>query len=429
MREARLRQSTGIGGGRARGGPAAVRLGAGLLGAAVFAAAALAGCVGRDAPRVAVEAVGTVREIYDGALTPDAALRTFRNTERLFATRTVPASTSPRELPPHPRPLRDVYVPVGDDSLPLDSVLVLNRVTGFLVLRDGQVAFERYLGGNTAETRWMSMSIAKSVLGVLVGAALRDGHLPSLDTTITALVPALRGSAWEGVTLRHAVSMRSGLAWNEAYADTGSDRRRLLEAQLAQRPGAMGDVLRTLRRAVPAGTRTVYSTGETQSVAMALRAAVGMSLSEYLSTRVWQPAGMARDAEWWLDAPGGVEIGGSGLVATLRDYGRLGQFVLERGIVGGDTILPPWFVDSIGTPSGQVDGADYSYGWLWWPLTTELPASHGAFTAEGIHGQFVLVDPLARVVIVQWAARPEAQGGEQVSDFDVFAAVIGAAMR
>lgn len=398
--------------------------------AAAAALVALAACIGGEVADTApVEAIGSVREIYDGALAPDAALRTFRNTERLFATRVVSAGPSPRPLPLHAQPLRDVYVPVGADSLPLDSVLVLNRVTGFLVLRDGQVLFERYRGGNTAVSRWMSMSVAKSVLGVLVGAALRDGHLRSLDTAITALVPSLRGSAWEGVTLRHAIAMRSGLAWTEAYADSSSDRRRLLEAQLAQQPGAMDAVLRSLRRDVPPGTRTVYSTGETQVVAMALRAAVGMPLAEYLSARVWGPAGMARDAEWWLDAPGGVEIGGSGLVATLRDYGRFGQFVLERGIVGRDTILPPWYVDSLGRKSGQVFGADYSYGWLWWPLTKELPASHRAFTAEGIHGQFILVDPLARVVIVQWAARPEAQGGEQISDYDVFAAVIRAALR
>lgn len=374
------------------------------------------------------EPVGSVREIYDGALTPALAVTTFRNTERLFPTRRVAVGAAPRALPPAATPLGKVWIPVDGDSLPLDSVLVLNRVTGMLVLRDGAVLLERYAAGNTPRTRWMSMSIAKSVVGLLVGAALRDGHLHSLDTAVTALVPSLRGSAWEGVTLRHAIAMRSGVGWSEAYTNPGSDRRRLLDAQLAGRRGAMLAVLRALPRAAPPDRVTVYSTGETQVVAEALRAAVGQSLSAYLSARIWRPAGMEHAAEWWLDAPDGIEIGGSGLSATLRDYGRLGLFVLDRGVVRGDSLLPGWWVDSIGAPQSQVEGADYPYGWLWWPLTGGLAGAHRAFNAEGIHGQFLVIDPTARMVIVQWAARPEQQGGERVDDYAVFNAIIRAAM-
>lgn len=401
----------------------------GLLVAAALLPFGSSGCRS-DAPRWPHddEPVGTVREIYAAELTPDAALRTFRNTHRLFAVRRIRASTTPRTLPAAATPLISVFVTANGDSLPLDSVLVLNRVTGFLVLRDGAVLYERYREGNTPSTRWMSMSVAKSVLGVLVGAALHDGHLRSLDTLVTALVPALAGSAWEGVGLRDVIGMRSGMAWTESYTDPRSDRRRLLEAQLVQRPGAMLEVLAGLERAAPPGMQTVYSTGETQVVAEALRAAVGMPLADYLHETVWQPAGMADDAAWWLDAPHGTEIGGSGLSATLRDYGRFGQFVLERGIAGRDTLLPGWWVDSLGVVQSQVAGEDYPYGWLWWPLTSEIGQAHRAFTAEGINGQFVLVDPVARVVIVQWAARLEAQGGEQVSDYDVFDAVIRATM-
>jgi CubicO group peptidase (beta-lactamase class C family) len=372
------------------------------------------------------EPIGSVRQIYDGALSPALAVSTFRNTHRLFATRVVRASSRVRPLPVAAPALDDFSITYDGRRVGLDSLLELNRVAGLIVLHDGAVVLERYRHGNTPETRWMSMSVAKSVLATLAGAALRDGRLTSVDTPVTRLVPALAGSAYEGVSLGHVLAMRSGVAWREAYTDSTSDRRRLLEAQLAQRPGALLEVMRSLPRAAPVGTRTLYSTGETQVAAEALRSAVGMPLAEYLHERLWEPGGMEADALWWLDAPGGTEIGGSGLSATLRDYARFGLFVLEQGVVGVDTLLPPGWVHEAGREHSLLAGSSVPFGLLWWPASTELGAQHGAFTAEGIHGQFVHVDPTARVVIVQWGARPQPQGGEVVDDFTVFDAIVAA---
>lgn len=372
------------------------------------------------------EPIGSVREIYNGTLSPELAVSTFRNTHRLFATRVVRASLRPRPLPVAAPLLAEFSVAHEGRRVGLNELLELNRVAGLIVLQDGAVVLERYRYGNTPESRWMSMSIAKSVLATLVGAALRDGRLVSLDTPITTLVPAVAGSAYDGVSFGHTLAMRSGVAWREAYTDSTSDRRRLLEAQLAQRPGALLEVMGSLSRAVPPGTRTLYSTGETQVIAEALRAAVGMPLAEYLHERIWEPAGMEADAHWWLDAPGGTEIGGSGLSATLRDYARFGQFVLEQGVVEADTLLPPGWVHEAGREHSVLDGTDVPFGLLWWPASTELGGQHGAFTAEGIHGQFVHIDPVARVVIVQWGARPQPQGGEVIDDFAVFDAIVAA---
>lgn len=372
------------------------------------------------------EPIGSVREIYDGTLSPELAVATFRNTHRLFATRVVRASSRARELPKSSQSLDAFSVLHEGRRVGLEELLELNRVAGLLVLRDGAVVVERYRYGNTAETRWMSMSVAKSVLATLAGAALHEGRLVSLGTPITVVVPSLAGSAYEGVSLGDALAMRSGVAWREAYSDSTSDRRRLLEAQLAQRPGALLEVMGALPRAAPVGTRTLYSTGETQVAAEALRAVVGMPLAEYLHQRIWEPAGMEADAHWWLDAPDGTEIGGSGLSATLRDYARFGQFVLEQGVVGPDTLLPAGWVHEAGREHSLLDGTDIPFGLLWWPASTELGGQHRAFTAEGIHGQFVHIDPVARVVIVQWGARPRPQGGEVVDDFEVFDAIVAA---
>jgi CubicO group peptidase (beta-lactamase class C family) len=400
-------------------------------GAALLLGAWLAtGCVDRPNPYPhEPEPIGSVREIYDGTLSPELAIATFRNTHRLFATRVVRASSHPRELPRASASLDDFSVVHEGRRVGLDELLELNRIAGLLVLRDGAVVLERYRYGNTSETRWMSMSVAKSVLATLAGAALREGRLVSLDTPITRLVPALAGSAYEGVSLGHVLAMQSGVAWREAYSDSTSDRRRLLEAQLVQRPGAVLEVMAALPRAAPVGTRTLYSTGETQVAAEALRAAVGMSLAEYLRERIWESAGMEADAHWWLDAPNGTEIGGSGLGATLRDYARFGQFVLDQGVIGADTLLPPGWVHEAGRKHSLLDGTDTPFGLLWWPASTELGGRHGAFTAEGIHGQFVHIDPVARVVIVQWGARPLPQGGEVVDDFEVFDAIVKALTR
>lgn len=388
-----------------------------------------AGC--EDRPRAyphEQEPIGSVREIYDGALSPELAVATFRNTHRLFATRVVRASSEPRALPTAAQSLDDFSVLHDGRRVGLEELLELNRVAGLMVLRDGAVVLERYRYGNTRETRWMSMSIAKSVLAILAGAALREGRLVSLDTPITRLVPTLAGSAYDGVSFGHVLAMRSGVAWREAYTDSTSDRRRLLEAQLAQRPGALLEVMASLERAAPVGTRTLYSTGETQVAAEALRAAIGMPLADYLHDRLWEPAGMEADAHWWLDAPNGTEIGGSGLSATLRDYARFGQFVLEQGVVGTDTLLPSGWVHEAGREHSLLAGTSVPFGLLWWPASTELGGQHGAFTAEGIHGQFVHIDPVARIVIVQWGARPRPQGGEIVDDFEVFDAIVTALM-
>ena len=367
-----------------------------------------------------------MRQIYDGVLTPALAVNTFRNIDRLFPTRTVSGSSHPLPLPRAAVLLTDVRFSDQGRDYNLDSYLELNRIAAILVLQDGHVKLERYRFGNTDRTRWMSMSVAKSITSTLVGAAINEGYIGSLADPVTRYVPSLIGTAYDGVSVRDVLMMASGVRWNETYSDPSSDRRRLLEAQISQVPGSAMAVMKSLPRAAPPGTRSNYNTGETQVLAEVLRAAVRRPLGTYLSERIWSRFGMEADANWWLDSPDGTEIGGSGFSATLRDYGRFGLFVLGGGIAAGDSILPAGWVHEATTPKTLREGSPVEYGYLWW--TGETPASRrdGAFMAIGIHGQYLYVNPVANVVIVVWGARPDPSQGQVVNDWSFCDAVTAA---
>ncbi|MGK2961090.1 MAG: serine hydrolase domain-containing protein, partial [Gemmatimonadaceae bacterium] len=369
------------------------------------------------------EPIGTVRQIYDGVLTPEMAANTFRNIDRLFPVRTVPRSDRPMPLPPAFTPLTHVRFTDGGKNYDLDAYLELNRVAGLLVLHGGRVKLETYRLGNTERTRWMSMSIAKSITSTLIGAALKDGHISSLDDPVTRYVPALAGSGYDGATVRNILMMASGVKWSETYTDPASDRRRLLEAQISQVPGSLMGVMKALPRIAEPGAANKYNTGETQVAAEILRSAVGRPLATYLYDRIWSRFGMEADANWWLDSPDGVEIGGSGFSATLRDYGRFGLFVLNGGIAGGEAILPDGWIAEATTPKVLSGGKPLDYGYLWWTGYTPPAGRDRVFVAEGIHGQFVYVNPVANVVIVVLSALPRPTGGGVIDDYVFFDAV------
>ena len=371
----------------------------------------------------ATEPIGTVRQIYDGVLGPELAVHTFRNIHRLFPTRRIPAAAEPLPLPSAPTPLSDVQFSDRGRVHHLQDYLELNRVAGLLVLDHGRIALERYRFGNGPHTRWMSMSIAKSITSTLIGAALKQGAIASLSDSVTHYVPELAGSAYDGVTIRDVLMMASGVRWNETYTDPSSDRRRLLEAQISQVPGSALAVMRSLPRAAAPGTVNNYNTGETQVAGLVLRSAVGRPLATYLSERIWSRFGMAADANWWLDAPDGVEIGGSGISATLEDYGRFGLFMLANGVARGDSILPSGWVQEATTPKVLRGGTPLDYGYLWWTAPTASARQDDAFAGEGIYGQFLYVNPAAQVVIVVWSARALPVGADAIDDWAFFDAV------
>lgn len=396
-----------------------------LLGCSLVLLVSAAPPVGAQRSPHASEPIGTVRQMYDGALSEDLAVSTFRNIDRLFPTRTIHRSDRPMPLPRATKPFPPICFTDRGTHYDLDSYLAANRVSGILVLADGRIALERYRYGNTARTRWMSMSIAKSVTSTLFGLAIKQGKL-ALSDSVTQYVPLLAGSAYAGVSVRDLLMMASGVRWNETYTDSSSDRRHLLDAQISQVAGATMDLMRRLPRAHPPGLVSTYSTGETQVAAEVLRAAIREPLAQFLGENIWSRYGMEADANWWLDSRDGVEIGGSGLSATLRDYGRFGLFFLNEGIIDGRSVLPDGWMREASTPKTLKDGTRLDYGYFWWPGTTAAARRDQAFEGSGIFGQHLYINPAARVVIVVWGAQTKPLGGAVVDDWTFFEAVVRA---
>ena len=376
--------------------------------------------------RHARETIGTVEQIYDGDLLPDDAVATFRNIDRLFPTRTVPASSHPRPLEPSGLKLGKLDLKIDGKAYDLDDVIALDSITGLIVLKDGKLVTEIYQRGNGPDTRWMSMSLAKSVTSTLIAAAIRDGAIEGEDSLVTDYVPQLKGSAYDGVTVGQILAMTSGVKWDETYTDPASDRRALLKAQISQEPGAAMKVMAALPRAAEPGTVHNYSTGETQVAAEIVIGATGKNLADYLSEKIWQPYGMEAHAKWWLDSKDGHEIGGSGLSATLRDFARFGEFFLEGGTIDGKPVLPDGWTQRAGLPITLKDGKKADYGLMWWPAWTEQSIAHKAFAAIGIQGQNIYIDPQEKVVIAMIAAQPEPLGKEPVDPMAFFDAIVNA---
>ncbi len=356
------------------------------------------------------EPIGTVREVYDGKLYPDIQVNTFRNIDRLFPTRTVHRGETARILPVSDQPFPEFSYSVNGQTYDLYDVLSLNRVSGILIIKDGKIRFEKYLLGNDEQTRWMSMSVVKSMTATLIGAAIQDGRIASIDDPIVNYLPRFKGTAYDGVTVKNLLQMTSGVAWNETYTDPSSDRRHMLEAQIGQQPGAILDLMAALPRAAEPGTRWNYSTGETQVAGALVAAATGKPVADYLSEKIWSRVGMEADATWWLESPEGLEVGGSGLSATLRDYARFGLFLLNDGVIDGQRVLPEGWVQEASTPK-IVAGETVDYGYMLWPL-------HGrSYSAIGIFGQFVFVDPDKKLVVAMWSAQPKPVGREGLDEY------------
>jgi len=348
--------------------------------------------------------------------TPENQAGTFRNMDRLFATRDIRRGAPAAPLQRHERDLAMLGIPYEyrDTRYTLDDYVGRNRVSGMLVLKNGRVALERYAMGNGPQSRWTTFSVAKAVTSTLVGAALLDGSIASLDERVVRYVPALRNTAWAECSIRNLMTMTSGIEWYEDFGILhGSDMLRFARAIESQTDGAVMDLLRTRDRAAAAGTVFNYSTGDCYLLGAAVASATGANLSDYLTRKIWAPLGMERDAYWLLDAPGGLETGGGNISATLRDYGRFGLFFLNNGSIGRQQILPPGWRDEATRPRtavasyGKVDETPLGFGYQWWSFPVgdrALPFHDGAFTAHGIFGQFLYVNPNENVVAVVWSA-------------------------
>ncbi len=360
-------------------------------------------------PEIDVESYGPLLQ-----WTPDQQLVGYRNFDRILATRTIAAGDFVLELPDVPRDLSGLSFEFDGEALSLESFVERNHVVGLLVLKDGAIALERYRKGNGPDTRWVSFSVAKSVVSLLYGAAIKDGYITDLDESVTAYLPRLRGTSYEGVSIRDALQMASGVEWSEDYGDPSSDVRRLSNFTSL----TLLDYLGERPRVAAPGERFNYNSGETHLLASVLRSAIGSNLSTYLSSKMWRPFGMEADANWLLWGPDGPEDGGCCISATLRDYGRIGLFVTRGGALpDGDTVLPAGWMEQSTSPSPSSEG----YGFLWWLIGDQ------AYAALGVFGQMIFIDPAEDLVVVTHSVWPDATAGFPRSF--AFAAAVRDALR
>lgn len=381
------------------------------------------------------ERIGRAQDLYE--LSPAYQPGTYRHMDELFFTRTV--HRGPKVYPLPAGAEVPVQYSVDGQLVDVEAFMRRNQVGGVLIIKDGKIALEKYAMGNDASTRWTSFSVVKSISSTLVGAAVQQGSIASVKDPLTRYLPQIKGGAYDGVSVEQMLQMSSGAAWDETYRDPKSDRRRMFELQLANNPGALLKQMSGLKRAHAPGTAFAYSTGESHLQSELVRAATGMTTSDYLSERIWARLGMERDAFWQLDSRAGQEIGSSGLSATLRDYGRFGQFILDDGVIDGERILPAGWLASAtrATPGshlepGKLYDGEYAlgYGYQWWLFPTGAAAlpehGGGAFEAQGIFGQFLYINPKEKIVAVVWSTWPKPEMDEREMETYAF---IGAAVK
>ena len=326
--------------------------------------------------------------------TPEQQVAGYRNSERIFPTRRVGAGGEILELPYSETDLGSVDIELGDATMTVDEYFTRQSVAGLLVIKDGEIVFERYGLGNDENSKWISYSVAKSVVSLLIGAAIQDGYINSVDEKVTDYLPRLRNSSYDQSSIANLLQMASGVQWNEDYADPESD-----VATAPYQTTALYEFLRHKPRDAEPGERFNYNTAETNLAGTLLRSAIGNNLATYLSEKIWRPFGMESDASWNLTEPGGGEFGGCCINATLRDYGRIGLFALADGkLADGTKVLPAGWMDESVAPSKGFDG----YGYFWWLNGADV------YSAIGIFGQGIYVDKKNNIVMALHSARPVA---------------------
>ena len=316
---------------------------------------------------------------------------TLSHMDEVTAARKV-AHGAPRELKRLDNPQIDV-----------DAYMAKNRNTGLMVIKDGVVLAERYNYDRNPADRLQSYSMAKTVVAMLMGIAIAEGKIVSVDELAAKYVPALKGHPYSETKLKDLLTMSSGVDFREDYDGKDDVTALARKTLLQQGPGGAASVESFTRRSRPAGTKWYYASAETEVLSLVVSAATGRNLSEYLSEKIWIPMGAEADATWLIDG-GGHELGFMGLNATLRDWGRLGMLLANYGELDGKQIIPAdWVKEAtrVHAPHLEVGVASKfnGYGYQTWIVRKDQPF----FALFGVRGQGIYIDPVGKLVVVHTA--------------------------
>lgn len=327
--------------------------------------------------------------------------RRFAKMQNIYPSIAVPAS-SEFELEHSKHPLNFA------NDFDLEKYIDGNHIKGLIVLQNDEIKLEVYSEEMDQHTLWTSFSVAKSVSSMLVGTALKDGIIKSMEDELQIYIPELKDTDYGKVTVRQLLTMTSGIDWNEDYTDPNSDVAQMYQQPCVNDEAHILTYMKNLKQIHPAGTTWNYSTGETDLVGILIQKASGKSLAEYLSEKIWKPFGMQQCAFWLADECSHLNIGGSGLSASLRDFARIGTLMLKKGEINGESIFADEWLENATLNLYQTNDSGGGYGYLWWRNPD------GSYTANGIFGQLIYIHPEMNLVIAQTAAWPKA-GSKELS--------------
>lgn len=343
-----------------------------------------------------------IQQLRREMLDPGVNVLTFRSMDRIFTTRTVPRAGPVWALPRADRALAFTYEFRGERYTP-EQFLERTYTNALLVMKDGRIVAEIYRNNTDERTRFIGWSMTKSITSILIGCALAERRIESLDDPVTRYLPELAEGGYDGVTIRQILQMRSGVNYEERYDfENPGVAARNHERALVRNVARFADAARTIGRAHPPGTVWAYKTLDTAVLGWLLEKATGSTVSAYTAKCLWEPLGAEADGFYIMDGPPGEgrEFSGAGFNATLRDYARIGQMMLNGGVADGRRIVSEEWVRESTRPA-EPKGPWPGYGYQWWLVDGTV-----AFQAIGLQGQYIYVDPASRTVIVKLSHFP-----------------------
>ena len=309
----------------------------------------------------------------------------------------------------------------NDFILPLkyDSIFEELDTKAFLVFKSDTMIYESYWGEHNKEVVSNSFSVAKTLVSILVGVAIEDGHINSIDDPVSMYFSEFSNSLNSNLTLRHLLSMSSGLDWDESGKNPFSDN-----AESYYGKDLKGLIMRKKNKNIP-GKIFRYQSGNTQLLAYVIESATGKDLTKYAEEKIWRKIGLEHDLFWSLDKEDGDEKAFCCIYATARDYAKLGLLLLNKGIHNNEQIIPEWYYNEMVSPQNlmTLDGiSNYRYGLHIW---TYLDPKGKVNYCRGMRGQYIITIPKENIVIVRLGAKSEKRIRASNNDLDKISLKLG----
>ena len=291
-----------------------------------------------------------------------------------------------------------------DKLVNVNDYLSRTDTSALVILKDGKISYENYWLTGGERVHWLSMSVAKSFISALIGIAIDQGYIKSINDEVTDYVPQLKESAYENVQIKDILQMSSGASWNEDYSDPNSDINR--SSKIFAVGGSLDEFTASLEKELKPGSFNRYNSTDTQVLGMLLREATKTSITKYMEEMLWHPMGVQDSGYWLLDSKN-MEMVYAGFNATARDYAKLGELYRLGGIINSKQIIPRDWVNASIKPdaphlmpgSNPLSDFPLGYGYQWW-----VPDLSGDFSAIGVYNQFIYVSPESKMVIVKLSA-------------------------